>query len=124
MEITLQTIDSDMGINVLHLLAHGVLAMLLGVAKTLNALQSLKFSFFDFSRSALISFSIGLLMYFLFAYFSVHILLSCFLVGLVGWIGGNFMDFAGFLFKKTVSAKLGVNYSTEEEKSHSELINK
>ena len=124
MEITLQTVNADLGINVLHLIAHGILAMLLGVAKTLNALQSLKFSFFDFSRSALISFSIGLLMYFLFAYLNLQILLSCFLVGLAGWLGGNFMDFAGLVFKKSVGNKLGVNISTEEERSHSELINK
>ena len=108
-------IEFDLGINVLHLLTHAIAALLLGVAKELNRLQSKRFSFADFSVNALISFIVGGFMYLPLAYYSVNILLSLFISGIVGWMGGNAMDFAAFVLKKVTAKKLDVVVSADEE---------
>ena len=114
----------DIGLNVLHLLTHAVAALLLGVAKELNRLNSKRFSFADFSVNALISFIVGGFSYLPLAYYSVNILLSLFISGIIGWMGGNAMDFAAFVLKKFTAKKLDVAMTVDEEVKHSELVNK
>ena len=119
-----QMIEIDLGINLLHLLVHAVMALLCGIAKELNKLHGKGFSFSSMCSSALISSVAGILFYFLLAYFKVQMELSVFFAGIAGWLGGNWIDFLGLFSKKFLGNVSGVNITPEEERSHSELINK
>ena len=117
-------IELNIGINLLHLTLHGVISLLAGIAKGLNKLQSKGFSFGDLCTSALISSITGIILYFFLDWLECPMNLSLFIIGIAGWLGGNWMDFLGLFSKKFLGKMYGINITQEEENKHSELINK
>ena len=91
--------------------------------KELNKVEENGFSFLRLVRNGAVSAFVGGSIFFLLAYLEWNIYLVAFSTSVAGWLGGNLMDYGGLLFKKSVSDKLGINLSVEEERSHSELIN-
>ena len=112
-------------INYLHLTIHFLVALVAGVMKELNKVQSSKFSFRNMIANGAVSSFVGLMSFLvLTGLLDLNVYLSVSISGLTGWIGGSMMDYLGLMLKKVIGKKLGVDISTEEEKSHSELINK
>ena len=112
------------GFNLAQMIAHGSIALLAGAMKELHKLQDRGFKFKIFVANAAVSAFVGIIFFFILAGFEIPTYFCAALTGIAGWMGGNLMDFLGLLLKRGVSNKLGTPISVEEEKTHSELINK
>ena len=111
------------GFNLLQVSIHLVIAFMAGVMKGLHKIEDKGFKFTSFVANAAVSAFAGIVVFFLLAYFEVHVYLAAFATSIAGWLGGNALDFLGLAGKKAISDKLGTTISVEEEKAHSELIN-
>ena len=112
------------GFNFAQIVAHGSIALLSGAMKELHKIQDKGFKFKVFVANAAVSAFVGIIFFFILAGLELPTYFCAALTGIAGWMGGSLMDFMGLLLKKGVSNRLGTPISVEEEKSHSELINK
>ena len=102
---------------------YAMIAFIAGIMKELNKIEGKGFSFRRLLESGAISSFVGITLSFLLAHFGVKFYLSAFCISVAGWLGGNLMNYLGLAAKKFTNKKLEINITTEEEKSHSDLIN-
>ena len=114
----------NIGFNLPQIIAHGSIALSSGAMKELHKIQDKGFKFKIFVANTAVSAFVGIIFFFLLAGLELPTYFCAALTGIAGWMGGSLMDFLGLLLKKGVSNKLGTPITVEEEKSHSELINK
>ena len=112
------------GFNMLQALIHLVIAFVAGSMKGLHKIESKGFKFTSFVANAAVSSFVGVMFFFLSSWLEFPTSLCAAVTGIAGWMGGNLMDFLGLVLKKSVTNKLGTTITVEEEKIHSELINK
>ena len=111
-------------IDVLHIFLHFSIAGLAGIMKELHKIESKGFSFSRLLASAAVSSFVGVTIFFILAYFELNVYLIAFSTSIAGWLGGNTLDYAGLLLKRYVGNKFNTDISIDDEKKHSELINK
>ena len=119
----IEDMSKEMGLNIMQVLIHGVIALLSGIMKELHKIQNKGFRFDVFVANASVSSFVGIIFFFILAWLELPVYLCAALTGIAGWMGGNFMDFLGLVLKRSVTNKLGATVTVEEEKLHSELVN-
>ena len=107
-------IEVNVGVDLLHLLVHAVLALFGGIARELYQVQSKGFNFLSFLSNAVVSVFAGVSMFLMIANFDLANPLVAFCSCIAGWLGGNLIDFFGWLVMKVASQKAGVTLKEEE----------
>ena len=105
-------------------LIHFLLALMAGGMKELNRLQSRKFSFRNMVSGMAVSSFSGLITYLILDYCGLAWQLVAAGTGIAGWSGSLFLDYLSLVAKKKILKIMDVNITPDEERSHSELINK
>ena len=116
--------DINNSINYLLSFGHVGLAMIAGIMKELNRVNTIGFSFKRTMINGVVGSFTGVLTGFLCLQFKVPTYLTLFIVSISGWLGGNLIDFFGLLLKKFIAKKFEVPVTVDEEGKHSELLNK
>jgi len=116
--------DVNNSINFLLSFGHVGIALIAGIMKELNRVNTLGFSFKRTMINGLVGAFVGLMSGFLCLNWNVPIYLSFFIVSISGWLGGNLLDFFGLILKKFIANKFDVTVTVDEEVKHSELVNK
>ena len=111
-------------INWFYILIHFVIAFVAGSIKEINKVASNRFSFRNLISGGAVSSFVGTLTYLVCDFAGLDGRLCIVFTGVGGWLGVNLMDFLGLALKKKIGKIIDVDVSAEEEKSHSELINK
>ena len=111
-------------INYLLLTVHFVIAFVAGSMKELNKLQSRKFSFRNLIANGAVSSFAGVIAFLILDYFGLDWRLCAAGTGIAGWSGSYFMDYLSLVLKKRINKITDTNITVDEERSHSELINK
>ena len=111
-------------INWFYLAIHLLIAFIAGSLKEINKVSSNRFSFRNLISGGAVSSFAGALAYLLSDFAGLDGRLCVAITGIAGWLGGNLIDFSGLLLKKKLGKMIDADVSVEEEKRHSELVNK
>jgi hypothetical protein len=115
----MKMIDNE-GLDLAAIGIHGLIALLFGAMKQLNAIKEKGFKTGSFVINATVSSFVGIAVFFACAQFfpSQHYL-TAFATSIAGWAGGNMMDFFSEAMQKILAKRLDVevNKNTEETQS-------
>ena len=114
----------NIGISKIQIMIHFGVALVAGIMKGVNRINTGDFNIIRTIADGAIGSFTGVMSGFLCLNFSVPIYLTLFIVSLSGWLGGNLINFFGYLGKKMLAKSAGVTATVEEEIKHSELVNR
>ena len=113
----METINKE-SLDLVAIATHGIIALVFGAMKQLNAIKNTGFKASRFIANAVVSSFVGIAVFFLcMSTIPTQPYLTAFATSIAGWAGGNMMDFFSIAMQKALAKKLDteVNKSTKEE---------